>query len=193
VSSAVRRARGPVGDVLAVLGTFVVLGGVAGLLWWVLAEPAEYTRGRAGLAMSELELARRFGIDGWFAVIALVSGTLGGVTVTWWRSRDFRVTTLLLVPASVVAATTMAAVGRLLGPDAPGPGDDLVRRGGSVAAELAVSAAQIYLLWPIAVLAGALIVLWSSAEPPPPSDPDEPTRTGRAGSAGDGRDGRGGQ
>jgi hypothetical protein len=179
VSGGVRRARGPVGDVLAVLGTFVLLGVVGGLLWWVLAEPAEYTRGRAGLAMSELELARRFDTDGWFAVIALVAGVLGGVTVTWWRSRDLRVTTLLLVPASALAAAAMAVVGRLLGPDAPGAGDQLVRRGGSVAVELAVSAPQVYLLWPIAVLAGALVVLWSSAEP--------------TGSAGDGRDGRGRQ
>jgi histidinol dehydrogenase len=86
-----------------------------------------------------------------------------------------RITTVLLVPASVVAATTMAAVGRLLGPDVPGAGDDLVRRGGSVAAELAVSAVQVYLMWPIAMLAGALMVLWSSSEALPPSHSSDPS------------------
>jgi hypothetical protein len=174
VSSAPRPARGgPAADVLTVLGTFLVVGAVAGLLWWVVSEPAKYTKGPAGLSMGEQELSRQFATDGWYAVIAVLAGFVSGVAVTWWRSRDFRITTVLLMPASVVAATTMAAVGRLLGPDTPGA--DLVRRGGSVPAELAVSAVQVYLMWPIAMLAGALMVLWSSPEALPPSRSSGPS------------------
>lgn len=162
------RLRGPgARDVLAVFGTFLLLGVLSGVLWWVLVEPAEYTKGRGGVAMGELELAERFSADGWYAVVALVAGFLGGVGVTWWRTRDFRVTTLLLVPGAAIAAATMALVGRMLGPEAPEAGADLLRRGQSVPAELAVTALSAYLMWPIAVLAGALMVLWSSPGVPP--------------------------
>lgn len=154
-------------DALAVLGSFLVLGVVCGVLWWLLVDPAVYTKARGGVAMGELELAKRFGVDGWYAVIAIVGGFAAGVVLTWWRTRDFRVTTVLLLPGAALAALVMAWVGGQLGPEAPQGVADTLRRGDTVPAELAVSAFQAYLLWPIAVLAGALMVLWSSPGVPP--------------------------
>jgi hypothetical protein len=159
--------RAPARDAVAVLGTFLVLGVLSGVVWWVLVEPARYTKGRGGVAMGELELAERFAADGWYAVIAIIAGFVAGVGLTWWRTRDFRVTTLLLVPGSAIAAAAMAYVGGLLGPDGPEAGAELLRRGQSFPAQLVVSALPVYLMWPIAVLAGALTVLWSSPGVPP--------------------------
>lgn len=168
--------RGALADTAVVLGAFLVLGVVAGVAWWLLVDPAVYTSARGGAAMDELQLARRFSTDGWYSVIAVVGGFLAGVGLTWWRSRDPRVTTLLLLPGSALAAATMTYVGGLLGPDDPGTRLEGAARGDTFPVELAVTAFQAYLLWPIAVLAGALMVLWSSTGVPPVGDRAEPSR-----------------
>ena len=153
---------GPVADVIVVLGTFLVVGAVCGVLWWLAVDPAQFTKTGNGGTMGEVDLAKRFNADGWYSVIAIVAGFLSGVLLTWWRSRDFRLTTVLLVIGAAVAAAVMTAVGHAIGPDSPDTALQLARRGQTVPVELEVRAAASYLTWPIAVLAGALMVLWSS-------------------------------
>ena len=113
-----RLRQGPGADVVVVLGTFLLLGVVCGVLWWLLVDPAAYTRtARGGAAMSEIELSKRFNADGWYAVIAIVAGFLSGLGLAWWRTRDFRLTTALLVPGAALAAWVMSVVGHGFGPD----------------------------------------------------------------------------
>lgn len=183
--------QGLAADVVAVLGSFLVLGVVSGVAWSLLVDPAEYTKVPGGSgAMGELDLAKRFAADGWYAVTAIVGGFLAGGGLTWWRTRDFRVTAALLVPGAALAAATTAYVGRLLGPGDSGAALSDVARGDTVPVELTVSSLPVYLTWPIAVLAGALMVLWSSSGPPPlpgaaarsmedrdPEQPSNPERT----------------
>lgn len=154
-------------DVVVLLGTFVGLGVLGGVLWWLLVDPAEFTLAPGGGAMGELELSKRFNADGWYSVIAIVLGFLSGLLLTWWRSRDYRLTTVLLVVGAALAAGVMALTGGLLGPGDPDAALEGARRGDTVPVELVVTAEVSYLLWPIAVLAGALMVLWSSPGPPP--------------------------
>ena len=150
-------------DAVAVLGSFLVLGTVAGVVWWLVTDPAEFSpTSDGGGAMGESELAKRFAVDGWYSVSAAVAGFIGGLALTAWRSRDHRLTTLLLVPAAGLAAAVAALVGRLLGPDDPDAVLATAARGQGVPVELTVTAAACYLVWPIAALAGALMVLWSS-------------------------------
>jgi hypothetical protein len=164
-----RLGRGAAADVFVVLGTFLVLGLLCGVLWWLLVEPAEFVRGpRGGLSMSEVELSQRFNADGWYSVIALVAGFLSGLALTWWRSRDLLLTTVLLLPGAAVAAVTMAWVGGVLGPGEPDAA--LVQQGESIPVELTLLAASSYLMWPIGVLFGAVMVLWSSARVPGEDD-----------------------
>lgn len=167
-------------DVVTVLGTFLVLGAVCGVIWWLVVDPAVFIRTRGGGgAMGEVELSKRFGADGWYSVIAIVAGFLSGIGLTWWRSRDFRLTTVLLVPGAALAAAVMAAVGRAVGPESPGVALAHAARGARVPVDLAVSATPSYLMWPIAVLFGALMVLWSSVKPD--EDPSKhPSDTGAA-------------
>jgi hypothetical protein len=174
-----RLGRGPLADVVTVLATFAVAGGVCGVLWWLLVDPAEYTRVLGGGAtMREVELSKRFNADGWYSVLAIVAGFLTGLGVTWWRSRDPWFTTLLLLPGAALAAAVMATVGHALGPDHPDVALAGVARGQSVPVELVVTATAGYLMWPVAVLIGALMVLWSSTGVPgqdqPPLAADEP-------------------
>lgn len=159
-------------DLGVVLVTFTVVGALGGLVWWLVVEPAELTRTTDGSVMGEAELAKQFASDGWYSVIAVVAGFLTGMALTWWRARDFLLTTVLLVPGAAAAAAVMAWVGRLLGPPDPDVVIKDLPRGATVPVELVVSAMSSYLMWPIAVLVGALMVLWStvgvatSAAPP---------------------------
>jgi len=169
-------ARGPLADVGIVLGAFVVLGLVCGVAWWLLVDLAEFSGARSGGAsMGELELGKRFNADGWYAVLGMVAGFLAGVLLTWWRSRDSLLTTLLLLPGARLAAATTALVGGLLGPGEPATTGTVLAPGETVPVALTVTADVVYLMWPVAALAGALMVLWSSTSQPTteaePSDP----------------------
>ena len=151
-------------DVLVVLGTFLALGVVGGVLWWLLVDPAAYTKLRSGGSMSELQLGKQFGADGWYAVIALVAGLLAGGLLTWWRSRDYLLTTVLVALGSVVAAAVMAGTGGLLGPGNTEAALAAAPVGALVPVPLQVTGWAVYLVWPVAGLVGALMVLWSSNE-----------------------------
>lgn len=157
-----RVPRGAAADDAVVLGAFLALGVVCAVLWWWVVDPAVYVKGPDGAQMSEVELMRRFDADGWYSVIAGVVGFIAGLVLTWWRSRDYRLTTLLVVLGSVGAAATMAIVGRALGPGDPERAIDAAGVGARVPVQLLVTVDAAYLVWPVAVLLGALMVLWSS-------------------------------
>jgi hypothetical protein len=152
-------------DVVMVLVAYVVLGLVCGLLWWLLVDPATFTKVSDGGSMGELELGKRFNGDAWYAVIAAVAGLASGVLITWWRSRDLLLVTVLLLVGAGIAAAVMAVTGHLLGPGDPDAALAAAKAGGRVPVPLAVTAKASYLVWPIAALIGSLIVLWS-----PPRD-----------------------
>ncbi len=155
------RRGGAARDVLVVLGSMLVLAVVAGVAWRLLVHPAEFTAVRGGVEMDELELGKRFSADGWYVVLAAVLGLPAGVALTWWRSRDALLTSLLLVVGSALAAAVTALVGHLLGPPDPETVLAAGRIGARAPAQLTVSATSAYLAWPIAVLLGSLLVLWS--------------------------------
>lgn len=149
-------------DIAWVLGTYTVLGLVGAVLWWLLVDPALFTKaGNGGLAMGEGQLGKRFASDGWFVVIAAVLGLLSGSVLTWWRSRDHLLTTGLLVAGSGLATALMVLVGRALGPADPESLARAASAGARLPMQLEVHATVAYLVWPIAVLVGALFVLWS--------------------------------
>ena len=161
---------GPLGDLVVVLGTFAVLGVLAGIAWWLLVDPAEFTKLRAGGSMGEVELGKRFGADGWYVVVAVVAALPAGVAFTWWRSRDYLLTGVLVLVGSVLAAVACAVTGLLLGPGNPDVALAAAPLGAhvpvrlEVAPELRVAGlplSSVFLAWPISALVGALLVLWS--------------------------------
>lgn len=157
----VARAHPAARDALVIVGCYVLLGVVGGILWWLLVEPAVFTKVSDGGSMGEVELGRRFNGDGWYAVIAAVAGVLSGVVITRWRSRDFVLTTILLVVGGCVAAAVMAVTGNLLGPGDTDAALAAANEGAQVPIQLEVTAKAGYLVWPIAALVGSLFVLWS--------------------------------
>ena len=153
------------GDAAVVLGVLLLLGLVGGVLWWLLVDPAAYTKTRTGGVMSEADLSRQFSADGVYAVIAAVAGLVTGLVMSWWRSRDPLLTSVLLVLGAVLAAAVMALTGHLLGPGDPGAARRAAKVGPRVPIPLEVDAFTIYLVWPVAVLAGALVVLLNTTGP----------------------------
>jgi hypothetical protein len=165
-----RSGAGALADVLVVLGAFLVLGLLAGVAWWLLVDPAYFTKLAAGGSMGEVQLGKRFGADGWYVVVAVLAGLPAGAALTWWRSRDYLLTSALVVAGSLLAAAASAGTGFLLGPGNPDVALVAATRGAHVPVQLAVAAqlrvagvplSSVYLAWPISVLAGALLVLWS--------------------------------
>jgi hypothetical protein len=150
-------------DVAVVLGVLLVAGLVGGVLWWLLWDPAAYTKTVDGGVMGETDLSRRFAADGLYAVIAGVTGLLCGLGLTWWRSRDPLRTSVALVAGSVLAAVAMALTGHLLGPGDTRAALAAAKVGARVPEQLHVDAFTVYLAWPVAVLAGALVVLLGTA------------------------------
>lgn len=149
-------------DAVAVLGSYLGLGVLGAVLWWLLAEPAYFTVSDQGtLGMGEVQLARRFSADGWFVVVAAVLGVLSGGVLTWWRARDHLLTAGLVLVGAVLASMVMSFVGGVLGPPDPGVVAATVAPGQLVPTELELTADVGYLVWPISALAGALMVLWS--------------------------------
>jgi hypothetical protein len=149
-------------DAAVILGIFLALGLVCGVLWWLLVDPATFTKLKTGGSMGEAELAKQFNADGWYTVIAAVAGLLAGGVLTWWRSRDFLLTTVLVGVGALIAAAATALVGYLLGPGNADAALAAARVGAHVPMQLTVTGVEPYLVWPAASLLGALMVLWSS-------------------------------
>jgi hypothetical protein len=161
VSRATPPARGLLGDAAVIVGALLALGVVAGLIWPHLVDPVQVVRTQTGLVSDEVALAHQFADDGWYVVLAAVAGAVAGAVLTVWRSRDPVATVLLLLAGAVLAAAVMAKVGTAVGPPDPTTVLADADPGATAAAQVEVHAFAAYLVWPIAVLFGATVVLWT--------------------------------
>jgi uncharacterized membrane protein YeaQ/YmgE (transglycosylase-associated protein family) len=167
-SPATTPARALVTDAAVIIGVLLLLAVVAGLLWVRLVEPVMFTRVKQGVVSDEVALARQFDDDGWYVVLATVAGAVAGAVLTWWRSRDPVATVLLLVVGAAAASWVMAQVGHAVGPPSPGQVLADARIGATAPGEVKVHAVAAYFVWPIAVLFGAVVVLWARRGSHPP-------------------------
>jgi hypothetical protein len=146
-------------DAAVVIGVLLVLAVLCGVLWWQVVPPAEFTKLANGGAMDEDQLSRRFGADGWYVALAVPTGFVAGLLLSWWRARDALLTSAALLVGSVLAAAVMALVGHLLGPADPRAALAAAKVGARVPERLDVDTVIVYLAWPVGVLAGALVIL----------------------------------
>jgi hypothetical protein len=154
-------ARALAADAAIIVGVLLVLGVLAGLLWPHLVDPVQVFRSQGGIVSDEVALAHQFDDDGWYAVLAAVAGAVAGGVLTLWRSRDPVATVLLLVLGAGAAAWGMAQVGTAVGPPDPATVLADAAPGATAVAQVEVHAAAAYFVWPIAVLFGAVVVLWT--------------------------------
>ena len=141
------------------IGGFVLLGLLAGWLWYVLAEPAAYTVTSRGAVMGEGEAAQQFGVDVTFGWIGAVAGGGWGALCAWWYAR-LGWSHVLLTLAGAVAASALAwRLGHALGPPEPRAVVRSAEAGTQVAMQVQVGAYGVLLFWPIAALLGLLVVV----------------------------------
>jgi hypothetical protein len=159
------------------------------VLWSLVVTPAEFTKLARGGEMGEDQLGMQFGADGWYVVIAAVTGLAAGAVLSWWRSTSVAVTTVALLVGAVVAAVAMALTGHLLGPPDPQRVLAAAKVGATVPEALDVGMGPvwpltdylqdtlaIFLAWPVGVLAGVLLVIVGGR-------PEEDPASSRPGSA----------
>ena len=167
-----RRPDGVLGDAAVVLGCFAVAGLVAGLLWPQLVSPVEVIRTEAGLATAEVALSERFDNDAWFMVLAVAFGLPLGAVLTAWRRTDEVVTVVTVVVGAALASWMAGTVGQSVGPDDPAVVLAEAAVGATAQGMVSVAAQGAYAVWPMAALAGALVVLWGTGRHHP-ADPPE--------------------
>jgi hypothetical protein len=148
-------------DVAVVLAAFLLVAGVAGVVWPHLVAPVEVTRTEGGLSTGEIALGNQFDRDAWYSVLAFGGGLFLGVTMSAWRRSHEVVTLLAVVAGSLLAAWVSARVGRQLGPEDPARVLAHAKAGATALDQVVVTAHAAYLVWPISALIGALVVLWS--------------------------------
>jgi hypothetical protein len=147
-------------DIAVCLGVLLVLGALAGVVWWLLAPSPEFTKLRNESTMGEDQLSLQFAADAWYAVVAAVAGVLSGAGLTWWRDRDPLLTSACVLVGSLLAGGLMSWVGHVLGPGKPDVALATAKVGQHVPDQLVLHAHTGYLVWPIAALVGTLVVLF---------------------------------
>ena len=152
-------------DAAVVVGVLVLLGVLAGLVWPQLVDPVVYVRTRDDVVSDEVALAEQFDDEAWYAVLAAVVGVVAGTVLSLWRRRDPLATVLLLVVGAGLAGVVMAAVGTALGPPPAVSVLEDARVGATAPDAVVLRASSAYLVWPIATLFGAVVVLWSRRSP----------------------------
>jgi len=137
----------------------LVLGGVGGLLWLWLAEPAEWEVTTQGIILTEDAARGQFAVVVTFVTIGAVLCVLWG----WAAGRSLRELGWVLVPvfASAAALASLAAwqVGVRLGPSDPREAVDPAI-GDRLSASLEIDAVAPFLVWPMFALIGLLLSAW---------------------------------
>lgn len=154
--------RSIVSDVVVVLGAFLVAGLAAGAVWPHLVDPVTVTRTDLGIGSDELALTHRFSNDAWYSFLGAAGGFVLGVALTLWRRTHEVVTLLLVVAGAFLAALVASRVGTWLGPEDPHIVLADADIGATAPDQIGVTADAAYLVWPIAAVVGAVIVLWGA-------------------------------
>lgn len=174
--------RGVLADAVVVLAAFLLAAVAVGAAWPHLVDPVVVTRTKGGLLTDEVALADRFGAVAWYSLLSGgVSLVLGVVLLLVRRTHDV-VTVLAVVAGACLAAWLSARLGTWWGPDDPQQVLAHAQVGATAPDRVVLSADAAYLVWPIAALVGAVVVLWSRPRPESPerdpmSSPSDPEKS----------------
>jgi len=106
-------------DLVTAAVVFSILGIIGALVWHQVVDLPHYTRTAQNAAMDGLGLEDLFAINGWYCVIGVVLGLLGGAGLLLWRHREPVWVLLASAASSLLAAWIMIDLGQTLGPEKP--------------------------------------------------------------------------
>lgn len=154
VTPTAARRRRPESARAGLLGALAIaaVGLPAGLVWWLVAPRGALIVTASGVFPYQSENKAYIAADGWFAVVALVTGVLTGALV-WarWRRRGVEAVAGLSA-GGLLGALVALAIGKLLG------AEDVAARaaeagvGAVIQAPLDVRAYGVLCLWPISAV-----------------------------------------
>lgn len=151
-------------SVAVVVGWFAALGALGALVWLKVTTLPEYTlvvsNGQVAGSMGEEELAKQFGANGWFLVIAVVGGLLSGVVLMLVRRASPVVMVVLVGLGGALATFVMLQCGLAWGPEDYRAALARAQLGDSVPVQLKIDVNAAYYTWSIAALVGATLALW---------------------------------
>jgi heme/copper-type cytochrome/quinol oxidase subunit 2 len=156
-------------DVVVVLAWFLVAGLVAGVVWWLVADPPQATRAAEGVVVEPQELTKQVSIDGWYFVVAAVGGLLSGIALLAWRHRDPLLMVVLVTLGGGLAALVSLRLGHLLGPGAVLEALRGKPQGAHALEPLTLHATGMEWVWPATAAMGALVHLWVLRKPDEPA------------------------
>jgi hypothetical protein len=174
-----RRVRSPRRVVVECLVAALVVGLLAGVVWYLLVPDVTVAVGDDGEPrLGTAAASGVFAYDAWFMVVGSISGSaLGAVLFT--RHRRHPVVAVVAIAASGLVGSLLAwRVGVILGPEAVEARATALDNGGTLTLDVGLEAYGVLLAWPIAALVAVLAVsAWLDdrapvsprhAPPPPP-------------------------
>lgn len=170
--------RGVLRTIGTILLSFLVAAVAGAFVWSRVVDLPRVTRVQGGTSLDEEQLGKLVGIDGWYAVIAVVLAMVLGVVVMRRSRIDPVATVLVLAAGGALAGWVMLRAGEAFGPDNPSATITSLAVGRSLPVQLTPHAQAVQFAWPLAALAGALLVLLgvtgSRRAPVEGGDEDEP-------------------
>jgi hypothetical protein len=153
--------------VIVTIGGFAVLGLVGARLWWSATDLPAYLVTRKGDSLDELQLGRFFNSPGWFLLIGLGLGLVGGLVFGAVYRRHGLTVVIAVFAGGFLASYLCYHYGVTLDQGPVKPRLRAAQPGDRVPVELSLGADGVRLAWPIAALAGVLVAqytLWRTGD-----------------------------
>jgi H+/Cl- antiporter ClcA len=161
-------------QMLLVLGSAVILGVVAGLIWWRLAEPGQWEVRENGIALTEEQSQGEFQVVAMFTLVGAIAALTWAVAVFRpFRESGWQLVITVLI-GSTLAAVVAWQVGMTVGPPEPATVSGLAV-GDVLPDRLAVYGIAPFLVWPIAAMIGVLLATWGMGRADPDADYERET------------------
>ncbi len=142
-----------------IVGSAVLMGIIAGLLWWQLAEPGRWQMRDVGVALTEEASRGQFQVVVVFTAVGALVSLVWSVGICVVSRGSGWLLVVVIIAGSVLASLIAWRVGALLGPPPPESVRGLAI-GETVPDELMIDAVAPFVVWPIAALVGVLLVSW---------------------------------
>jgi hypothetical protein len=143
------------------LAGFAVLGLVGARLWVSATDLPAYLVTRNGGSLDESQLGRFFNSPGWFLVIGLGLGLLGGLVFGAVYRRHGATSVVAVFAGGLLASYLCYHYGVTLDQGPVGPRLRAAQPGDRVPVELTLGADGVRLAWPIAALVGVLVAQYA--------------------------------
>ena len=146
-------------ELVVVVAVLAALGVAAGVVWeWVWTPTTGVVVDHRWGPADALGLQQQFSGTGWYVVIGVVAGLVGGVLVSLVADRVPLATLAAVVVGSALAAWLMLTVGTALGPADPQHLAKTAADGTRLPSALAVSGRSPWISFPVGALAGLAVV-----------------------------------